>query len=759
MRQVNIRNILLRYLIKMDISLSELFLGDYISLDSLSTPLNKLSLREQLEVYQKELESKISNHDQEIEQMCSEQYKSFIDCIQELLLVRPSADGLKQETVDINTELIKSADTLQRKAEELIKARKILVNSSQSIELITKCIFVLEEYSKFNYQLQEKKYFPALKTLESLDTEHLPSVSDHKFAQSMRESIPKYRLEIKEATTKDLNDFLEGLLVKSQEIGQTVLNQQNLSFLNLIDFCPLYRGLHIFSNLGFREEYKAYYKEQRQKQSKLAFHPPSSMSQSILSYEDYFSSVVGFFVIEDHLMSTTKDFVDPEYLQELWRSCIQSMIKSMEQQAKQCHNASLMLEIKKKIMVFISTIGTYGHKTDDLGAILVVIRKRYNHILMSQWKENFEEIFRTDNYHPLEVKTMEEYLEIVGRLSFFKSDGIKFPKKFPFSLFVPKIYDEIRAFVEQSLKFSQDLNSSKADVEDMVRSATNQLLVDVLGPCLTNLINNSNLELLQLIQITINTDFLEEAMQSLDNYIKHQVKKSMSGFSEGVIGAPIKLQGESMFKDARADAESQIYKKINDKIDEFFSLASYDWTLSRPNDQNRHQASSFITDIISFLNGTFKAFTNLPPRIAQGACMSACKHVAQSLRDMLLAEENKFLSMDALVQFELDLIQCEMFANSEPVKGFKEGDLLMVFAELRQICDLFLRGEYSNYIRDMGKQQNKYLRVTTATALNICEKIRRYDRKKNFMHLKKTDKQKLFDSFIESLRQQSAIQH
>lgn len=780
-----------------------------------ATVLRTIYESDESEKFMRKLETRIAHHDQEIERMCSAHYKSFIDCIQELLQVRPNADGLKKETTEINTELMKSTDIIQRKAEELIKARRILVNSSFSIELIKKCLFVLEQYSRFNNQLQEKKYFPALKTLESLERDHLPTVSNYRFAQSMCKEIPKFRDIIKEASTKDLNNFLEGLLMKSQKIGEIVLRSSKeasgeSSALNLVDFSPVYRGLHIFTNLGFRDQFDQYYRDQRQKQSRLAFSPPVNMSRSITAYQDYFNSIIGFFVIEDHLMGTTKDFIQPDYLGGLWQNAIQSMTVALKQHTKLCQDTSLMLKIKELIMLFTFTIRNYGHSTEPLAEILIAIREQYNEILMSQWKHKFENIFRQDSYHPLEVHNNEEYLQAVGALSFYETDTSSFPKKFPFSLFVPKVYEEVRSFIEQSLKFSQDLNSSQADVETMVRKSTNQLLIQTLGSCLAALINDSSLKLLQLIQITINTNCLEEAMEFLDDHITYQTSKSMSGLSfcyslgpddrgcyAGGVGPglnrvnnsspselgvnkatstasrqeaqnqlsllvdnnsnavaasanQIKLQGKSMFKDARADAEAQIYRKLNDQIDQFLSLADYDWTLV----EATGQASSFVSDLIAWLKSTFQAFTNLPYRIAQGACMSACKHIAQSLRDMLLSEDVKALSLGSLEQFNLDLMQCEVFAGSEPVKGFKEGDLQMAFAELRQLCDLFLYEDYSTYMSDMGKQQNKYLRVTTMTALSVVDKLREYDRKKQTVFaLKKNDKQKLRDTFAKNLRQ------
>lgn len=46
-------------------------------------------------------------------------------------------------------------------------------------------------------------------------------------------------------------------------------------------------------------------------------------------------------------------------------------------------------------------------------------------------------------------------------------------------------------------------------------------------------------------------------------------------------------------------------------------------------------------------------------RVAQTACMSACQHVAKSLMVMLLSEDVKQMSLAALEQVNLDVIQCE----------------------------------------------------------------------------------------------------
>jgi hypothetical protein len=68
-------------------------------------------------------------------------------------------------------------------------------------------------------------------------------------------------------------------------------------------------------------------------------------------------------------------------------------------------------------------------------------------------------------------------------------------------------------------------------------------------------------------------------------------------------------QGQSsMFRVARDDAERQICDKLKCKLDDFLELEKYDWLLVEP----KGHASSFITDLITFLQDTFLSFTNLP---------------------------------------------------------------------------------------------------------------------------------------------------
>jgi hypothetical protein len=158
-----------------------------------------------------------------------------------------------------------------------------------------------------------------------------------------------------------------------------------------------------------------------------------------------------------------------------------------------------------------------------------------------------------------------------------------------------------------------------------VRRSANLLLTRTLSGCLSSLIRRPSLSLLQLIQIVINTLHLEDTNIFLENFISE-----LTGAGQDATHVA-RLQARSMFKDIRAEGEEYIYKKLVSKMDEFLELANYDWMMADPTGQ----ASPWLMDLIAFLKSVFESFTNLPPRLAQMACMSSCQHLARSVMALL----------------------------------------------------------------------------------------------------------------------------
>ncbi|XP_053258225.1 exocyst complex component 6B isoform X3 [Podarcis raffonei] len=696
--------------------------------------------------FMEKLDARIRNHDREIEKMCNFHYQGFVDAITEFLKVRAEAQKLKNQVTDTNRKLQMESKKLVGAMEELKQCRLQQRNISATVDKLTQCLPVLEMDSKLREQMKSKRHYPALKTLEHLEHLHLPQVSHYRFCKVMVDNIPKLHEEIKEVSMSDLKDFLESIRKHSDKIGETAMKQVP-GAQDLVDFSPVYRCLHIYSVLGARDSFESYYRKQRRKQARLVLQPPSNMHETLGGYRKYFNQIVGFFVIEDHVLHTSQGLVDRVYIDELWEMALSKTIAALRTHSSYCSDPNLILDLKNLIVLFADTLQGYGFPVNHLFDLLLEIRDQYSETLLKKWAGAFRNILDSDNYSPIPVANEEQYQKMVGQFPFHDPELEKqpFPKKFPFSEFVPRVYSQIKEFIYACLKFSEDLHLSSTEVDDMIRKSTNLLLTRTLSNCLQNVIKRRNVGLTELVQIIINTTHLEKSCRFLEEFITNITNV----LPETV--HTTKLYGTTTFKDARHAAEEEIYTNLNQKIDQFLQLADYDWMAVEAGSK----ASDYLVDLIAFLRSTFAVFTHLPGKVAQTACMSACKHLAISLTQLLLEAEVRQLSLGALQQFNLDVAECEQFARSGPVPGFQGDTLQLAFIDLRQLLDLFLQWDWSTYLADYGQPTCKYLRVNPTTALILLEKMKDTSRKNNvFAQFRKNerDKQKLIDTVAKQLR-------
>ncbi|CAD7692953.1 unnamed protein product [Nyctereutes procyonoides] len=718
--------------------------------------------------FMEKLETRIRNHDREIEKMCNFHYQGFVDSITELLKVRGEAQKLKNQVTDTNRKLQHEGKELVIAMEELKQCRLQQRNISATVDKLMLCLPVLEMYSKLRDQMKTKRHYPALKTLEHLEHTYLPQVSHYRFCKVMVDNIPKLREEIKDVSMSDLKDFLESIRKHSDKIGETAMKQlcdqkgnnkkkrrrrrrkkeegkeeekegeeeekrekkKLLTFnvpgaQDLVDFSPVYRCLHIYSVLGARETFENYYRKQRRKQARLVLQPPSNMHETLDGYRKYFNQIVGFFVVEDHILHTTQGLVNRAYIDELWEMALSKTIAALRTHSSYCSDPNLVLDLKNLIVLFADTLQVYGFPVNQLFDMLLEIRDQYSETLLKKWAGIFRNILDSDNYSPIPVTSEEMYKKVVGQFPFQDTELEKqpFPKKFPFSEFVPKVYNQIKEFIYACLKFSEDLHLSSTEVDDMIRKSTNLLLTRTLSNSLQNVIKRKNIGLTELVQIIINTTHLEKSCKYLEEFITNITNV----LPETV--HTTKLYGTTTFKDARHAAEEEIYTNLNQKIDQFLQLADYDWMTG----DLGNKASDYLVDLIAFLRSTFAVFTHLPGKVAQTACMSACKHLATSLMQLLLEAEVRQLTLGALQQFNLDVRECER----------------------KTLLDLFIQWDWSTYLADYGQPNCKYLRVNPVTALTLLEKMKDTSRKNNmFAQFRKNerDKQKLIDTVAKQLR-------
>ncbi|CAD5112059.1 DgyrCDS1305 [Dimorphilus gyrociliatus] len=762
------------------------------------------------------LDERIKEHDKDIETMCNFHYQSFIESILGLLDVRSDVDQLFRLIERNNKELQDSGKKLTVKGQKLLAKRQMQKNIADAIEHLSMCLPVLEMYKKLEEQMNNNKFYSALKTLEELEHSCLPRVRDYKFAESMTDSIQEMRKKIQTRSKAELNSFLTNLRKSTSRIGELAMIQSarnhgidesvaqkkkkrpapsapsapnpftdeveshqqpeeemcdeyKMSPQESIDYSPIYRCLHIYQVLRIRSNFDKYYQDQREQQSKLALSPPQALSQIVKKPDDslfgenvlncfrqYLHEVSGFFIIEEHVMNTIKSADGKTFLDKLWKTGLQVLSNNLLKYSAYIRDPEYMLKVKNLLLLFCKTLQSYGFDISPMESTLVQLRELYANVLVSEWRDRFKRITDEDNYHPMEIESEEEYAKLFKDFPYkiYEQDNITFPTTLPFSSMVPKSFKEVLEYILACRNFTEGLQISDAELDDMIRKDANSVL-SIFNTSLAEVIDTPRYEVQQkLIQLSVNMDYLEKSCVYLEEFI------SKESNVDATLGQTSKLLGSSMFKDARGKAEVAIYRNIEEKLDEMFSCNDYDWTSDVP----LGQASPFIKDAFTYLEATFVSFANLPKHVFQMSCLSACKHIACWLMKMITDPQVTAITLTALQQFELDVVWCEMFANKaskELIGDLGDDFLAMTFYDLRQVVDLFLNNDWSLYLSDFGKPEGRYSRVDGNVALTILEKMKEGEKRNKGSSVLTTlkrkspeekNRKKLTDSVIKELR-------
>ncbi|KAB0398306.1 hypothetical protein E2I00_001534, partial [Balaenoptera physalus] len=222
--------------------------------------------------------------------------------------------------------------------------------------------------------------------------------------------------------------------------------------------------------------------------------------ETVDGYRRYFTQIVGFFVVEDHILHVTQGLVTRAYTDELWNMALSKIIAVLRAHSSYCTDPDLVLELKNLIVIFADTLQGYGFPVNRLFDLLFEIRDQYNETLLKKWAGVFRDIFEEDNYSPIPIVNEEEYKTVISKFPFQDPDLEKqsFPKKLPMSQSVPHIYIQVKEFIYASLKFSESLHRSSTEIDDMLRKSTNLLLTRTLSSCLLNLIKKPHIGLTEV---------------------------------------------------------------------------------------------------------------------------------------------------------------------------------------------------------------------------------------------------------------------
>ncbi|VDN12521.1 unnamed protein product, partial [Dibothriocephalus latus] len=245
---------------------------------------------------------------------------------------------------------------------------------------------------------------------------------------------------------------------------------------------------------------------------------------SLRNYSEFFSTLVGFFLIDDYLCHTMPGAGSSyqTYLNDLWANVVPKLVQFATKNAEGCKTNSELLCLKHYSVLFEYTMANLGFHTAGLAEMLELIRKQYSALLIGQWRDKIKAIVADDNYTAI---TLNSSKDLVPPLSTYLAccspefSARAYPRTLAFSPMVPKLFMAIRDYIDASLLFVENVDLSWTELEDTLSRSTNSLFTDCLDGVINRLITDAEKDLIRLIQLTINLTELESACEHLQAYL------------------------------------------------------------------------------------------------------------------------------------------------------------------------------------------------------------------------------------------------
>jgi hypothetical protein len=564
-------------------------------------------------------------------------------------------------------------------------------------------------------------------------------------------SLQSTNLPAKEDINKeDITKAKQSNLSKSLvQLVHNEINQTN--HINNINFKPLYNSLLInkLLNTLFPKFQSTYSVDRCNHLHSLLANCPINSSpvtiQNVESFKNWFSSILGWFLIEHYIAKNTQvEFNDFKCLQldREW-SLAQTILKdSWENIIGNLDNVDCILDLKVWVAVGVNGLSSLNDLVRDL---LPSLFSRYLNLIRKEGTKLVREILENDIYEPMTVNNNEEWqtvkLSMAGvldspeKIEAVVGSGasipdlqnltqISFPIRLPFTRGLPEVSLVMVKFIRAYHMFLDGVTQQFGEYDDLLLSALNTLLVQDVHGCILDRLKMESLG--QTVQVWWNLAALSGLCGTVwEDWLdrRHGVTASdrflgaeMVGLKIGTSRHALHLQrARKVFSETQSSAEKRVFEILNAKIDEFLELCDYDFRGS-----GRRGASLFLQDLLPWLHTTVsESLASFPTRIKWQVYFDCLNHLVQRLFGIMMDAEE--MSVGFLDVWDEDLTFLELFcADLESGEDHLLG-LRDALVEMRQTLNLLKSGVWEEYFNPSIKAR-KYSRVSKETVALLLEK-------------------------------------
>ncbi|KAI9066439.1 rsec15 [Trametes sanguinea] len=713
------------------------------NLEQLGPIIKQIHANRQQEVYLRTLQGLIESKDAEIESICGDNYQEFISSVSTLFSIKSYTTNLREKITTLDSSVSQVGKSLVEKKKALLQTKKTAANLDEAIDGLQACLRVLDVVNRVGEMVKEGKYWSALRSLEDIESMPPTSLSTTPLFQHVLSSLPSLRGQIKDAVTASMKQWLLDIRNVSAQIGQLALDAMDLrtrrwrsrrekdpmlkssrvgSAVEVIsyekteynvldndqlkvDFKPLYECIHIYTALDSLDEIRRSYQADRKAQSDLIIPEPLPLA----SLPSITQEIVGYFIVEYHVLNTTGSFRSEREVEDLWDALISRLSKAVEDALKNEKDPDTFLKVKEALLGAVMTLESYSYSTGSIHSVILRLFEKYTNILEIKFGKRFENIVAQDDFQPMYVEKSAEKDDVLETVWLTREQRDELqrsaaPLNLPWSQGFYLCCQDIRSFVHNFYQFIEGVSQHHRNIDDLLSKSLDTILTDYISESIAKRAQGTD-NLSQLAQIITNLEHFEIACSELE--------RSLTNIRSSQRGGTIRLRAAASFAATRTKALARVTEAMSSKL-ELFGLSEYDWTPKA----RKGAPSGYLDELVSWLTTVVDSLA-LKDVYKEEAYRGAVGYIASCFMDFLTGRDIPMINEHAIANLLMDVD----FLDEELKRSGHSHSA--AFTELRSTASVVMSDAVNAYLV-ASIRQTSYPAVKPKRLQALLEKLARY---------------------------------
>ncbi|KAG8948108.1 hypothetical protein FRC04_010020 [Tulasnella sp. 424] len=727
------------------------------NLESLAPLIKTIHDNHQVEAFLRTASGLVESKEKEIETICGNNYPDFVSSVSTLLTVRSYTENLRERIQTLDSSVSAVGSSFASKKKSLLQNKKTATNLDETIDTLQACLRVLDLVNRVGDMIKEGRYWSALKSLEDIESLPQSSLSQSPFFIYLLSSLPSLRAQVKDAVTASTKSWLLEIRNTSNQVGKLALEamrtrtrrwkakreKEPLLKLNhvgsavelvtnekveynvldndqlKVDFKPLYQCIHIYTALDAVEELQRSYQADRKTghkaQASLILSDRMSSASSSLGLATTLlpltEDIIGFFIIENHVLRTTRSFRSQREVEELWDVVVTRLVQVVQAILKNEGDVDTFLGCKDVILSFIQTLEGYSYETEQLRSLIMILFESYADLLERTISAELKKGVMEDDLFPMYVESAEDLEKVVGSCWLRKGQPEELlkspvPVTLPWSQVFYLSCSCIRQFVDKFYSFVEGVSHHHRDIDELLSKALDHLLTKhVVDNMAARLATARNIS--QIAQLLSNIEHFQVACTVLEEQLM-KLRATQRGGS-------IRLQSSSSFTALRSKSVSHLTAVVNDKLNDSMDMGEYDWTPK----ESDGTPSVYLFDMVNYLTTVVDTLA-VRSEVKEDIYKGALSHIANILLNLLVGPDVPVISEAGIQNLLTDIDFLE-----DEFKRLGKEHLTTVFSELRETSAVVLKDDVPGFATPVHRRTN-YSHVNPRRLSCLLDKLARH---------------------------------